>query len=62
MEGRSNRHRRAESRQAADVLDRLGGRLQDLARSTAKLIAMPATVRKKELSTTAATSLRPSQR
>src|SRR2546426_9471034 len=33
MEGRSNRHRRAESRQAADVLDRLGSRLQDLARS-----------------------------
>src|SRR6266487_1533413 len=33
MESRSNRHRRAESLQAADVFDRLGGRLQDLARS-----------------------------
>src|SRR5437899_12156226 len=33
MEGRSNRHGRAESRQAADVLDRLRSRLQDLARS-----------------------------
>src|SRR5690348_17005188 len=33
MEGRSNRDRRAESRKATDVLDRLGGRLQYLARS-----------------------------
>src|SRR5712691_4636799 len=31
MEGRSHRDRRAESRQPADVLDRLAGRLQDLA-------------------------------
>src|SRR5882672_6804198 len=33
MEGRSNRDRRAEPRQATDVLDRLGGRFQYLARS-----------------------------
>src|SRR6476620_7790867 len=33
MERRSNRDRRAESRQAAEVLDRLGRGLQDLARS-----------------------------
>src|SRR6266704_5738043 len=33
MEGRSNGDRRAESRQTTDVLDRLGGRLQYLARS-----------------------------
>src|SRR5206468_6142155 len=41
MEGRSNRHRRAESRQAADVLDRLGGRLQDLARSIDACVCEP---------------------
>src|SRR6266581_8080341 len=41
MEGGSNRHRRAESRQAADVLDRLGSRLQDLARSIDACVSEP---------------------
>src|SRR6266540_411792 len=41
MESRSNRHRRAESRQAADVLDRLGSRLQDLARSIDACVCEP---------------------
>src|SRR6266705_525043 len=41
MEGRSNRDRRAESRQATDVLDRLGGRLQYLARSIDACIGEP---------------------
>src|SRR6266849_1954689 len=41
MEGRSNRDRRAESRQATDVLDRLGGRLQYLARSIDACVCEP---------------------
>ena len=41
MEGRPNRHRRAESRQAADVLDRLGRRLQDLACSIDACVCEP---------------------
>src|SRR5712691_9592693 len=41
MEGRSNRGRRAESREAADVLDRLGGRLQYLARSIDARVCEP---------------------
>ena len=41
MKGRSNRDRRAESRQAADVLDRLGSRLQDLARSIDACVSEP---------------------
>src|SRR5437899_11434332 len=41
MEGRSNRHGRAESRQAADVLDRLRSRLQDLARSIDACVCEP---------------------
>src|SRR3989442_85945 len=41
MEGRSNRDRRAESRQAPDVLDRLGGRLQYLARSVDACVCEP---------------------
>src|SRR2546427_10215543 len=41
MEGRSNRDRRAESRQTPDVLDRLGGRLQYLARSIDACVCEP---------------------
>src|SRR6266566_8262948 len=41
MEGRSNRDRRAESRQTTDVLDRLGGRLQYLARSIDACVCEP---------------------
>src|SRR6266403_728637 len=41
MEGRSNRHGRAESSQAADVLDRLGSRLKDLARSIDACLCEP---------------------
>src|SRR5438552_18655502 len=41
MEGRSNGDRRAESRQATDVLDRLGGRFQDLARSIDACVCEP---------------------
>src|SRR5207244_12937063 len=41
MEGRSDRHRRAESRQAADVLDRLRSRLQDLARAIDACVCEP---------------------
>src|SRR2546426_10318239 len=41
MEGRSNRDRRAESRQATDVLDRLGGRLQYLTRSIDACVCEP---------------------
>src|SRR6266478_1150109 len=41
MEGRSNRDRRAESRQATDVLDRLGGRFQYLARSIDACVCEP---------------------
>src|SRR5258705_3481113 len=41
MEGRWNRARRAESRQATDVLDRLGGRLQYLARSIDACVCEP---------------------
>src|SRR6266566_2283186 len=41
MESRSNRHRRAEARQPADVLDRLGSRLQDLARSIDACVREP---------------------
>src|SRR5712691_10437437 len=41
MEGRSNRDRRAESRQATDVLDRLGGRFQYLARSIDACVCDP---------------------
>src|SRR5437879_4008513 len=41
MEGRSNGDRRAESRQATDVLDRLGGRLQYLARSIDACVCEP---------------------
>src|SRR2546428_8262937 len=41
MEGRSNRDRRAESRQATDVLDGLGGRLQYLARSIDACVCEP---------------------
>src|SRR2546425_11259069 len=41
MEGRSNRDRRAESRQATDVLDRLGGRLQYLTRSIDAVVCEP---------------------
>src|SRR2546423_12586785 len=41
MEGRSNGDRRAESRQATDVLDRLGGRFQYLARSIDACVCEP---------------------
>src|SRR5712691_4999834 len=41
MEGRSNRDRRAESRQATDVFDRLGGRLQYFARSIDACVCEP---------------------
>src|SRR5207245_7224670 len=41
MEGRSNRDRRAESRQATDVLDRLGGCLQYLTRSVDACVCEP---------------------
>src|SRR5256884_3405401 len=41
MEGRSNRDRRAESCQATDVLDRLGGRFQYLARSIDACVCEP---------------------
>src|SRR2546426_3689844 len=41
MEGRSNRHRRAEPRQAPDVLARFGSRLQDLARSIDACVCEP---------------------
>src|SRR3989475_10026108 len=41
MEGRSNRDRRAESRQATDVLDWLGGRLQYLTRSIDACVCEP---------------------
>ena len=41
MEGRSHRGRRAESREAADVLHRLGGRLQYLARSIDARVSEP---------------------
>src|SRR5467141_1947211 len=41
MEGRSNRDRRAESREAADVLDRLGGRRHYLARTIDACVSEP---------------------
>src|SRR2546428_2531239 len=41
MEGRWNRDRRAESRQATDVLDWLGGRLQYLTRSIDACVCEP---------------------
>src|SRR5229473_3828773 len=41
MEGGPNRDRRAESCQATDVLDRLGGRLQYLARSIDACVCKP---------------------
>src|SRR3989454_8375071 len=41
MEGRSNRYRLAEPRQATDVLDRLGGRFQYLARSIDACVCEP---------------------
>jgi hypothetical protein len=41
MEGRSNRCRRAQAREAADVLDRLGGRLQQHACSVDPRIGEP---------------------
>src|SRR4029077_5938597 len=53
MEGRSNRHRRAESRQAAGVLDRLGSRLQDLARSIDPCVGEPSHERHARLLTKA---------
>src|SRR5437773_8004907 len=41
MEGRSDRRRRAEAREAADVLDRLRGCLQYLARSIDTCVCEP---------------------
>src|SRR6266581_8239081 len=60
MEGGSNRHRRAESRQAADVLDRLGSRLQDLASSIDAYVCEPCHRRNARL-LTKPTAQRPSR-
>src|SRR6266481_4134136 len=60
MEGRSNRDRRAESRQATDVLDRLGGRLQYHPRSIDACVCEPCNRRHARL-LTKPTAQRPSR-